>query len=114
MTKRSFFKSLSSLVAAVALAPEIAFRTRLVMPKAAAPAARWAGRLVIVWKSGWYHNEFALRDTQNEVEAHLNAARVRLEKIEPNIKTWHIVAEKADILSMPDGGYIRHGPCGSA
>lgn len=37
MTKRSFFKAIMGAVAAVALAPEIAFRTRLEMPKAAAP-----------------------------------------------------------------------------
>lgn len=109
MTKRSFFKSLMGAVAAVALTPEIAFRTRLALPEAAAPAVKWSGRLVIAWKNGWFHSEYALRATQQEVEDHLNASRVRIEKIEPNIKTWHIVTEEADILSMPDCGYIRHG-----
>lgn len=113
MTKRSFFKSIMGAVAAVALAPEIAFGARLALPEAVAPV-KWAGRLVIAWGNGWFHSEYALRDTQQELEDHLNASRVRLEKIEPGIKSWHIVAEESDILSMPDGGYVRHGPCGIA
>lgn len=34
MTKRSFFKSIMGVVATIALAPEIAFRVKLEMPKA--------------------------------------------------------------------------------
>lgn len=37
-TRRSFFKRLAILVATVAIAPEIAFRTKLALPAAAVPA----------------------------------------------------------------------------
>ena len=38
MNKRRFFKSLASIVATVALAPEICFRAKLVLPVSEQPA----------------------------------------------------------------------------
>lgn len=70
MTKRSFFKSLMGAVAAVALAPEIAFGVRLKMPEAPKDNIWW------LWVDGnnshwlltedyverWKHAEIELRN----------------------------------------------------
>lgn len=41
MKRRSFFRNLAAIIAAVAIAPEIAFRTKLELPKAEAISSFW-------------------------------------------------------------------------